>query len=179
MLVKTYEEYQELPMYDIKNPIPDCFLCGERVIPPLIVWSGTKDIQLHPDCAAHLVLALSRDLHEFKQSSGRHLEFVKPLSPGGYTWLGEDSEYPRYKVQLAKDEHHFIDIGTDTAHIKGSFGPSFCGFYFKQRSRILEVREMDYEDVCRHCLRYAKIYCVGQETFEEFKTRQEQRLKRK
>jgi hypothetical protein len=42
----------------------DCLLCGGKLAIPFIFWAGRENIGLHIECAAHLSLALKRDVVE-------------------------------------------------------------------------------------------------------------------
>jgi hypothetical protein len=60
-----------------EGSLPDCFLCGEPVDPPIIVWAGTADLRHdqgwhlhpHPECTKDLAVALFRDVSEGKNVS--------------------------------------------------------------------------------------------------------------
>lgn len=50
----------------------DCFLCGNPLSFPMIMWAGTtSNIYLHGDCATCFVLKLSRDCWELERAKGR------------------------------------------------------------------------------------------------------------
>ena len=54
----------------LREPLT-CFLCGERVCPPLIEWSGCgATIALHPACAVDLTIRLMRDVHALECHDG-------------------------------------------------------------------------------------------------------------
>jgi hypothetical protein len=50
----------------------DCFHCGQPVEDPSVLWSGaTREVFLHPGCAADLLLRLGRDILEWQHRTGR------------------------------------------------------------------------------------------------------------
>lgn len=52
----------------------DCFLCGEVLSFPMIMWAGmTSSIYLHEECASQFVVRLARDCWELEnnRSKGR------------------------------------------------------------------------------------------------------------
>ena len=177
MLVQTEEAYKEISGF---FNTPECFYCGETVSPPMIVWSGTtSSIVFHPDCAATFQIVFARDLYEVK-SWGKVLVFEEYLSPEeklkahkeAQAYMEEimkpyEPKISQNNVQLTVERFHFIDGGSEKAHIIESVKDKYwydtrCGHHFKQ-FRVMEARELDSGEVCYHCVKQGgvKIYPTG------------------
>src|SRR5690349_209767 len=88
-----------------------CFLCGGAVTVPFIYWAGrTSWIVLHPDCAANLTLALSRDLHEIKKTTGTRLGFTD----APYPLQGDGVKTVELYVQTPSGTTKHSDISIET-----------------------------------------------------------------
>jgi hypothetical protein len=49
----------------------DCLLCGRKLAIPFVFWADRESVGLHVECAAHLSVALKRDVVEHRRGRVR------------------------------------------------------------------------------------------------------------
>lgn len=67
---KELADQETVPWFTVIDPPHEfCFVCGEKLTIPAIVWSGgdSRRIWMHPQCADRLCVGLMRDVKEFNE----------------------------------------------------------------------------------------------------------------